>query len=152
MYGDAATHRRFRPLSSLSTGLRCRCPRCGEGKLFSGFLTVARQCDRCGLDFSFADPADGPAFFVMTAVGILVVAAWAWWAIADRPPIWLQMAVTFPAMLGGCLATLRPVKAWLVAEQFVHRAEEARWDSIGGHAEGGFVSDRRAAMRQRASS
>jgi uncharacterized protein (DUF983 family) len=143
MYGDAAINRSFRPLSSLSTGLRCRCPRCGEGRLFSGFLTVAGRCDRCGLDFSFADPADGPAFFVMSGVGIWVVAIWAWWAITGRPPIWLQMAVTFPAMLVGCLATLRPVKAWLVAEQFVHKAGEARWHSLGGHGEGGFVRDRR---------
>ena len=60
--------------STLSAGLRCRCPRCGEGKLFKGFLTVAKSCDRCGLDYSFADPADGPAFFVMMGMGIPVTA------------------------------------------------------------------------------
>ena len=41
--------------STISAGLRCRCPRCGEGALFSGFLTVAKSCDRCGLDYGFAD-------------------------------------------------------------------------------------------------
>lgn len=138
-----ATH--FETPSSLSAGLRCRCPRCGDGKLFRGFLTLAPSCERCGLDFGFADPADGPAFFVMSGVGILVMAAWAWWTATLQPPIWAQMAVVFPAMIGGCLGLLRPVKAWLVAEQFVHKAGEGEWISLGGHGEGGFVFDRRKA-------
>ena len=131
--------------STISAGLRCRCPRCGEGKIFAGFLTVAKRCDRCGLDYSFADPADGPAFFVMSGVGILVVAVWACSVVVFHPPIWLQFATVFPALIGGCLATLRPVKAWLVAEQYVHKAEEARWSSVGGHGQGGFTYDRRKA-------
>ena len=131
--------------SSLSAGLRCRCPRCGEGRIFKGFLKIADGCDRCGLDYGFADPADGPAFFVMTGVGIIVIAVWAWLAVVVQPPIWLQIATVFPALIGGCLATLQPVKAWLVAEQYVHKAEEARWESLGGHGEGGFVYDRRKA-------
>src|SRR6516225_7167354 len=48
----------FNTPSSLSAGLRCRCPRCGEGHVFSRFLTVADSCEACGLEFSFADPAD----------------------------------------------------------------------------------------------
>jgi uncharacterized protein (DUF983 family) len=131
--------------STIRAGLRCRCPRCGEGHLFSGFLTVAESCDRCGLDFSFADPADGPAFFVMSGVSILVMGVWAWAAISFHPPIWLQFATVFPALIGGCLSCLRPMKAWLVAEQYIHKAEEARWSSIGAHGEGGFTYDRRKA-------
>lgn len=139
----------FAPISTLTVGLRCRCPRCGEGHLFRGFLTLDTSCEACGLDLSFADPADGPAFFVMSGVGIVVTAAWAIWAFMLQPPIWLQMVVVFPAMIGGCLAALRPMKAWLVAEQYVHKAEEARWASLGGHGEGGFVFDRRKASNGR---
>lgn len=124
--------------STLSAGLRCRCPQCGEGKLFKGFLALADRCDRCGLDLSFAEPADGPAFFVMSGVGILVIFLWAWWYVAAQPPIWLQFLLVFPGLIVGCLATLRPVKAWLVAEQYAHKAQEARWESLGGHGEGGF--------------
>lgn len=134
--------------SSLSVGLRCRCPRCGEGHLFKGFLTMADSCEACGLDFSFADPADGPAFFVMTGIGIIVIAVWAWLAVVVQPPIWLQIATVFPALIGGCLATLRPVKAWLVAEQFVHKAEQGQWASLGVHGEGGFTYDRRKASER----
>jgi len=125
------------PLPILS-GLRCRCPRCGEGRLFAGFLTVAKSCDRCGLDYGFADPADGPAFFVMSGVGIVVIALFTWAEVAWHPPIWAHLLTTFPALIVGCLASLRPVKAWLVASQYFHKAEEARFSSLGGHGEGGF--------------
>ncbi len=116
--------------SSLRAGLLCRCPRCGEGRLYSGFLKLAKSCDRCGQDYAFADPADGPAFFVMTGVGILVITVWAWAVVALQPPIWLQFATVFPALLAGCLGTLRPVKAWLVAEQYIHKASEGGASSV----------------------
>jgi uncharacterized protein (DUF983 family) len=120
----------FNAPSSLYAGLRCRCPRCGEGKLYSGFLKLAKSCDRCGLDYGFADPADGPAFFVMTGVGILVIAVWGWAVVAYQPPLWVQFATVFPALLVGCLGTLRPVKAWLVAEQYIHKASEGGASSV----------------------
>jgi uncharacterized protein (DUF983 family) len=101
--------------------------------VFTRFLTVADSCDACGLDFGFADPADGPAFFVMTGVGFLVMAAWAAWAVAVQPPIWAQFAVVLPAIVLGCLLTLRPMKGWLIAEQYVRKAEAARWASSGSH-------------------
>jgi len=116
--------------TSLQAGLRCRCPRCGEGKLFGGFLRLAKRCDRCGLDYGFADPADGPAFFVMSGVGIVVITIWAWAVIAWDPPLWVQFATVFPALLIGCLGTLRPVKAWLVAEQYIHKASEGGASSV----------------------
>ncbi len=53
-------------------GLRGRCAWCGEGRLLDGFLTLKPRCEIRRLDTSFADPADGPAFFVMTAVLALV--------------------------------------------------------------------------------
>ena len=121
--------------SSLEAGLRGCCPRCGEGRLFKGFLKLDARCAACGLDYGFADPADGPAFFVVTGVGLLVTGLWAWWAVALQPPIWAQFAVATPAMVAACLAALRPVKAWLVAEQYVHKASEATWDSLGTHGE-----------------
>ena len=72
---------------------------------------------------------------MVTGVGLLVTGLWAWWAVAMQPPIWAQFAVAMPAMVALCLAALRPVKAWLVAEQYVHKAAEATWDSLGTHGE-----------------
>ena len=115
------------------SGLRCRCPRCGEGKLFAGFLKLAPACDRCGRSYGFADPADGPAFFVMSGVGIVVIGVFTWIEIVYRPPVWVHFATVFPVLIGACLGTLRPVKAWLVASQFIHKAEEGRFESVGRH-------------------
>lgn len=128
----------YDPPAPIISGIRCRCPRCGEGQLFRGFLTVAKECDACGLDFSFADPADGPAFFVMTAVGMVVIAVFTWVEIAYHPPLWVHFVTVFPALIIGCLGSLRPVKSWMVASQFFHKAEEAKFSSLGGHGEGGF--------------
>jgi uncharacterized protein (DUF983 family) len=96
-------------------------------------LKIADKCDRCELDFSFADPADGPAFFVMSAVSILVMGLWAFWAATMHPPIWLQFTIVLPALVIGCLGTLQPVKAWLVAEEYIHKAGEGQWESVGTH-------------------
>jgi uncharacterized protein (DUF983 family) len=114
-------------INPLITGLRCRCPRCGQGRLFAGFLRLAKACDRCGLDYGFADPADGPAFFVMTGVGIVVIAVFTWVEVSYEPPLWVHLVTVFPALIIGCLGCLRPVKAWLVASQYVHKAEQSRF-------------------------
>jgi uncharacterized protein (DUF983 family) len=135
--------------SALRAGITCRCPRCGRGRLFAGFLKLAARCAVCDLDFGFADPADGPAFFVMSGVGIVVMMLWASWAVLARPPIWLQLVVVIGATTIGCLSLLRPMKAWLVAEQYVRKAGDGHWESLGAHGEGGFATDRRAASEGR---
>ncbi len=55
----------YPPLPPMETGIRGRCPRCGQGHMFNGFLTLKPRCEVCDLDYGFADPADGPAFFVI---------------------------------------------------------------------------------------
>lgn len=118
-------------LSPLKTGLTCRCPRCGRGALFQGFLKLRPSCPSCGLDYGFADPADGPAFFVMSGVGISVTVLFLWMEVALRPPIWVHLIFTLPLFVVGSLASLRPVKAWLVNEQYVRKASEARFMPSG---------------------
>jgi len=110
--------------SPFSTGLACRCPRCGRGKLFKGFLKVVETCPACGLDLSGADAADGPAVFIIFILGALVVPmallTEAWFA----PPLWVHMVVWGPVILLGAIALLRPFKAIMVAIQYHHRSGE----------------------------
>src|SRR5438132_11504980 len=89
-------------------GLACRCPRCGKGKLFAGFLTLAPHCERCGLDFSFADSADGPAFFVMFFAGFIVAGSALAVEILYAPPYWVHALLWGPLILLTTLAPLRP--------------------------------------------
>ncbi len=124
------------PLNTLKTGLACRCPRCGQGPLLKGFLTIREACTECGLDYGFADPADGPAFFGMSLVGVVGMALFMWFEFTVHPPIWVHMVVTLPLLAVACLAVLRPLKGWLVSEQYVHKAAEPEFTSVGAHGEG----------------
>lgn len=116
------------PQPSIATGLRGRCPRCGEGRLFDGFLAIAPNCRSCGLDFGFADSADGPAVFVILIVGFIVAGAALLVEIAYAPPIWMHIVLWGPLVLILCLGLLRPLKGVLVALQYSHRAAEGRPD------------------------
>jgi uncharacterized protein (DUF983 family) len=116
--------------TSILRGLRCRCPRCGKGKLFSGFLKLAPRCDQCGLDYSFVDSADGPAFFVMFISGFVVVFAALLVEVVYQPPFWVHAALWLPLILLTTLLPLRPMKGLLIALQYHHKAEEGRL--IGG--------------------
>lgn len=107
-------------------GIACRCPRCGKGRLFQGFLTLAPRCESCDLDYSFVDSADGPAFFVMAFSGAIVVFAALAVEAAFQPPYWLHAVLWIPLILITTLVPLRPVKGVLVALQYHHKAEEGR--------------------------
>ncbi|MDJ0450827.1 MULTISPECIES: DUF983 domain-containing protein [Methylocystis] len=114
------------PLSPLQAGLRGRCPRCGRGSLFNGFLELHKQCDACGLDYSFADPADGPAFFVMCFACVPSVALALWLEAVYSLPYWAHLFTTLPFLLVTCVPPLRPLKGWFVARQYYYDAEEGR--------------------------
>jgi len=110
------------------TGILGRCPRCQEGHLFSGWLKLAPRCEVCGLDYSFADPADGPAFFSMTAVAFPALAFALWIQLTYEPPYWVHLFTTLPLTIGACVLLLRPLKGWLVCSQYFHKAEEGSID------------------------
>lgn len=112
----------YPPLSPVSTGLRCRCPRCGEAPLFDGLLSVKPRCPSCDLDYSKIDAGDGPAVFVILILGFIVVGLALWVELRFSPPLWLHMVLWAPLILGGSVAMLRPFKAMLIALQFRHRA------------------------------
>jgi len=114
------------PPSPVMAGLKGRCPRCGRGHLFKGFLSLRPSCEACGLDYSFIDTGDGPAFFVMSIVGIVVVALALWVEFTFEPPIWLHIVLWFSLTAILSLALVRPLKGAMVALQFQHKAEEGR--------------------------
>jgi uncharacterized protein (DUF983 family) len=116
----------YPPQPPIATGLRGRCPRCGEGRLFGGYLKLAPRCAACGLDFGFADSADGPAVFAILIVGFIIAGAALLTEVAYSPPIWLHFVLWMPLVLVLCLGAMRPLKGVLIALQFHHKAEEGR--------------------------
>ncbi len=113
-------------LQSALRGLACRCPRCGQGKLYAGFLTLAPACDRCGLDYAFIDTGDGPAIFIIMLAGGIVVAAALIVEVKYQPPYWLHAALWLPLILATTLLPLRAMKSLLIALQFHHKAAPGR--------------------------
>src|SRR5712691_5900063 len=107
-------------------GLRCRCPGCGEGRLFDGFLTLKPRCEHCGLDYAFIDSGDGPAVFVIFFAGFVVVFAALLVEVLYQPPFWVHALLWAPLILVTTLAPLRPMKGLLIALQYHHKAAEGR--------------------------
>ena len=105
-----------------------RCPHCGKGPLYAGFLTLTPVCADCGYPLAEADSGDGPAIFVIMIVGFLVVFSALFTEIAYHPPIWVHLIVWLPLGAGLCLALLRPMKGLMIAAQIRNRASQHRRD------------------------
>ena len=119
---------RYPPQSPYSTGLRGRCPRCGDGRMFDGFLDIRKTCDNCELDYGFADAGDGPAVFVTLLGGFILMGMALFVQMKFSPPVWLLMLIFAPLTLIVCVGLLRPLKGLLVALQFRNKAEQGRWE------------------------
>lgn len=112
------------PPSVLEAALRCRCPRCGRGRVFAGVLTIRDRCEVCGLDLRAHDAGDGPAVAVILVLGAIVMGLAFWVEFHFSPPLWVH-AVLWPAFtLPAAILMMRPLKAALVALQYRHRSSE----------------------------
>ncbi len=106
----------------LRFALRGRCPRCGQGPLFSGYLEVADKCQACDLGFAGHDAADGPAVVIIMLLGFVVVGLIFVLEFNYAPPLWVHALIWPPFILAGALGALRPLKALFIGLQFKYRA------------------------------
>ena len=95
-----------------------RCPECGTGALFDGFLRVRPTCRVCGEDFSHHRADDLPPYLTIIIVGHLVVAGVLMTERAWHPSLWLQAAIWLPATLVLSLLLVRPLKGAVVGLQW----------------------------------
>ncbi|KJC57970.1 membrane protein [Bradyrhizobium sp. LTSPM299] len=107
-------------------GLACKCPRCGKGKLYAGFLTLAQRCTSCGLDYAFIDAGDGPAVFIVLLAGAIVVTSALIVEVKYQPPYWVHAVLWLPLIVVTTLLPLRAMKSLLIALQFHHKAAEGQ--------------------------
>ncbi len=107
-------------------GIACKCPRCGKGKLYAGFLSLRPACDQCGLDYAFIDAGDGPAIFIIMIAGFIVVGSALVVEIKYQPPFWVHAALWVPLILATTLLPLRSMKSLLIALQYHHKAAEGQ--------------------------
>jgi uncharacterized protein (DUF983 family) len=107
--------------SAMKRGFRCRCPRCGEGKMFRAFLKTANNCSVCGLDFTPHRADDLPAYLVIVIVGHIVVPIALSIETNFSPAVWLQLAIYLPLTFSLSLGLLQPVKGTVVGLQWALR-------------------------------
>jgi len=111
--------------SSTAAALGGNCPRCGAHSLFDGWVRFAHKCRACGLDFDSFNVGDGPAAFLILIVGAIVTVSAIALELAAEPPIWVHI-VWVPVAALLTIVGLRIGKAWLLAQEYKHRAREGR--------------------------
>ena len=107
-------------------GLKGRCPNCGKGALWKGFLTVSPTCPVCHWPLAEADTGEGPAVFVILIVGFIVVFAALFTEVAIHPPIWLHLVLWLPLAAILSIGLLRPAKGLMLGAQMKSRIERER--------------------------
>lgn len=115
-------------IHAIRAGLLCRCPNCGKGPLFSGFLKVVDTCTVCGFDFTPLNTGDGAAIFVMQIAGGIVVFTALFVEIAWSPPMWVHLVIFLPLVLILSLGLMRPGKGAMIALQMRNKAGQAGRD------------------------
>ena len=118
------------PFPPIETGLKGRCPSCGEGALFKGFLTYAPRCEACHADFSNEDAGDGPAVFVIFIVGIFIIPMALGFSMILGAPMWLTLLIWIPIIVLVSLWLLRLLRGVMFNLQWKHDALEVKSKDI----------------------
>ena|GEM_PF-112556 len=105
--------------------VRGRCPRCGQGRLFDGFLKVRPACEACGLDYSTIQTGDGPASFIMQIAGFLVGFSALFVEIKFHPPMWVHLVVWIPLVIALSLALMRPGRGLMIGFQYRNQIDRS---------------------------
>lgn len=95
---------------AVGRGLRARCPACGNGSLFAGYLRVVDECASCGARLGLARADDLPPYITILLVGHIVVPLMLWMERTQSPPMWLTAVIFLPLALILTLALIRPIK------------------------------------------
>ena len=121
---------------AIKRGLMCRCPNCGDGKLFKAFLKVNDECPKCHEDLSHHRADDLPAYLVIVIVGHILVPIFLWIETNYSPAVALQLSIYLPLTLVASLALLQPVKGAVVGLQWAFRMHGFDEDDKIGDAPG----------------
>ncbi len=93
---------------ALRNGLRRRCPACGEGSAFAGYLRPVAACTECGEALGHIRADDFPAYIAILVTGHVVVPLLLFVEQLWSPALWLQ-ALVWPLLALAMLAVLLPV-------------------------------------------
>ena len=83
-----------------------RCPTCGRGRLFAGYLNIRSRCEVCGVDNNIYPSDDLPPYLTILISGHVVVPLF---VVVDGRyalPLWIEATIWLPVTLALCLALL----------------------------------------------
>ena len=103
---------------SLWRGFRCRCPRCGEGRLFKGFVKSVHECSECGLEIHHHRADDLPPYLTIFIVGHIVVAGFMAMEEMVELTMWEHLAIWVPVTIVLSLALMQPLKGATIGLQW----------------------------------
>lgn len=107
----------------LLRGLRLRCPGCGDGKLFKGYLKPVESCDACDLKLNEWAGADGPSFFVMSLVITIIPTLAILFEINHAPAPWVHVALWVPLTFLLTVGLLPFFKGLFVALEYKNNTD-----------------------------
>lgn len=90
-----------------------------------GLASFAPRCRVCGLDFSRYNVGDGPAAFLTTVIGALVVVLAMVVEFSFEPPWWVHLVLWTPLIVLATILGLRVSKAALLIAEHRRQAREA---------------------------
>ncbi|MBR2655488.1 DUF983 domain-containing protein [Yoonia sp.] len=119
---DASQYGDDRPTKpAVLNGLRCRCPKCGTGKLFDRYLHVADTCPDCGEELYHHRADDGPAYLTILIVAhVIGFAIHIMWVVWRPDPMMMATSLSLGAIVMS-LALLPPMKGLMVGVQWSRR-------------------------------
>lgn len=106
---------------AIRRGIGRRCPQCGRGKLFDGYLKINPTCRVCGLDISGHRADDAPPYITIILVGHVLIPIALAVQEAFAPPMWMQFAFWLPAVTISALAILPSAKGGMIGLQWANR-------------------------------
>jgi uncharacterized protein (DUF983 family) len=115
-------HAGDRPLlPSMRRGFLGRCPNCGEGKLFSGFVKPVDACAVCHEDMHHQRADDLPAYLNILIVGHIVVGAFTMAEVMTDWPGWVHVAIWGTVLIAMSVALMQPIKGAVIGLQWANR-------------------------------
>jgi uncharacterized protein (DUF983 family) len=111
-------------------GLRCKCPACGTGQLYSSYLKVVPVCESCGEELHHQRADDAPPYFTMFIVGHIVIGGVLILEKSLAPATWIHLVIWLPLTVLLSLWLLPKVKGGLIGLQWA-----LRMHGFGGHSD-----------------
>ncbi|MEM1273379.1 MAG: DUF983 domain-containing protein [Pseudomonadota bacterium] len=106
---------------AIRRGWRQRCPECGRGTLFDGYLKLRTECPICQADMTHARADDGPAYLSILITAKVMGPLMLWTYSAFQPDPVLLAAVFCVGVSAMALYLLPRLKGMIVGIQWAKR-------------------------------